>query len=240
MQLKRKSDNAFLNPAMIAVGVFMIFSPYTLSWLIDIWTWLVAFLGILFTIFFILKFISSWVSDKEYKIITDPENILASWEIRREDWLKVSKIDYEENAKYGKIIFGVMSAIVLGVGVIGLVNSSDMLGKVIGFIVAAPLILLFWFLWIKRRIPKFRESMVYISKSGAVINGEPSLWEDSSPSFYKLNYKEGKINYLEISYSFPMSRNRAGGDELKIPVPSGYEEPARKALAEIKAMYDID
>ena len=235
MPLTRRSANAVFNPAMIALGLILSFSPYTLSWL-TAWYWTLIFPGAVITIIFIFRFITTLLSDRDYKKITSPENIITSWEITGEQWRALSIAEFNKTLKSRIVTFIILSAVFVPIAVAGFL-SKDPFERYLGLIIGIAPVLVLWAALLKQRAPRLRESRVIISKTGAALNGHPTSWESKNTAFHHLSLEKKIPACMEISFTYPMGGFKVYRDDVKIPVPEGKEDAALEALSKLRNLY---
>lgn len=203
-----------------AISLFIACAPWTLEWLIDLWSYTLILPGIIASVLFLVGLYSAWTDIKTLDEITQPINVMGEWEITIEEWRAVNGLEHRRLKKVRWIMFIVAAALFTGIAAASLFSSRRQ-DTWVGLSTSAVLTALAWFMLMRKRTPRLREPRVVLSKNGVALNGLPYSWKDKNTTFDTLSMNYDTTPHLEIEYG-----NRESNESLCIPVPPGRQEEA--------------
>lgn len=165
------------------------------------------------------------------------ENLLAHWSYTADEWRQYTETDYKADSKGKWSLFYVVAVISLAVGLIFLIFAGE--GGVFVFFVMLGLIALIAFVaWFSARhaYNQNRKSVgeAFISREGVFLNRQFHTWKGLAANLDSVAIIEEKGQSLvAFTYSMP---SRVGMEErtVRVPVPVGKEEEARKIAEMLK------
>jgi hypothetical protein len=171
---------------------------------------------------------------READRILKQDNLLAHWKYTTAEWQDYLEKDYhmESHDKWSlyKLVMAITAVVVFGFWLFHRDSGGLMIGIFLGLgLILAVTILLTtnYDHWQNRR----HHGEVYITRNGAYVGRRLHLWKGWGASLDDVAYDEAE-RLLMMSYSMP-SRTGRDSATVRIQVPAGQEENARKIAAEL-------
>ena len=168
------------------------------------------------------------------KIISG-KDLIAHWTYSPDEWKKYTEEEYvrETSAKMGLFYVLVFFSVLIGGGLLLVAEDKDAAGIVlIGLFGLIIFIRLLIHVTTKRTHDDNRKFLgeAYISRKGAYLNKSFHSWNFLSQ--LESARIDEKLKIIEIEYS-AFSRQGKDYAYVRIPIPSGKEDEAKKVLAEL-------
>jgi hypothetical protein len=163
--------------------------------------------------------------------ILSGEGRIAIWKYSPEEWMRFTAIDFEAEKKAKKLLFLLVSAISVIVGVILMIVVKDIL---ILFITLGiiPLVSIPAFLAPRMRYRKLlqSESKALIAEKGVIVGKMFHLWTKMGACLDSvLIDMESDPKIIEFSYSIP-TRNGRQEEVARVPIPKAKMEEAMRIV----------
>jgi hypothetical protein len=167
-------------------------------------------------------------------------NILVHWTYPPDEWRRFVEKEHSEDAAARKSLFLLIAGITVIVGLILWFLSPDthlvtiwiVLGIILVIGITAVLST-----WAVYRWNKNHPGEIYIARDGAYFSGRLHVWKGLGTRLEKIDLEDSaRSQRIVVNYSSPnyLTRNSY---EVRIPVPPGQEEAARKVVSQIRAVY---
>jgi hypothetical protein len=163
------------------------------------------------------------------------KDLLAHWKVDPKTQRLAAEADYEEERKEKWTLFLVVAGITLVIGLVFLLLDREV-GWIVFLVLLGVLAVIALVAWAgpRRRLRLSRRSTgdVYITPDGAYANGAFHTWTLLGARLEGARFEEGSPALLEVAYSAPVRFGRQGY-VMRVPVPQGEEEAARRVVDEL-------
>jgi len=220
-------------------------------------TWIILFLVFVFCIFlpsiigldgfeggFAMSFIAGFMAIMSIVIIfiyrsrarylakiLSGEGRIAVWQYSQDEWLRFIEADFKEEKKSKKVLFLIVAAISVVVGIILMISVQDVLALLIALgiipIVAIPA---FWAPRYRFNKLKNSEPKALIAEKGVVVGKMFHLWVSLGASLDQVVINMDETPHIiEFTYSMPTRTGRQV-EVARIPIPKGYMDEAKRVV----------
>jgi len=230
---------------VLATGIFFIFLPGILGLHGYSGGFALFFLGGFIIVLGLIAIVTYLQSASLLDQITKKETLLAYWKFNSEDWKQYKEQEPQPDFARERHLFLLIEIMVVAVGLIfGLLvwvkvrgNLYILTAIVLGIIAVTGIAA-----WIYGRTDyrntKTNEGEVYISLNGVYINRQVHIWKGLGNQLEDILFENNapRQSCIKINCSSPGREGRYDYT-LRIPVPSGQEDLARKLAADIAAAH---
>ena len=168
------------------------------------------------------------------------ENRLAHWKYDPAEWQSYAEKEYAREKQDKRNLFYLVAVISLVVGV-GFTIAHPDGGWVVLWVLGGLLVLIAFVAFSTTRynywMNKKYRGEAYITPEGVYLNRMLHLWRGWGASLEDVSYNE-KEKFLAFQYSTP-NRNGRSDYTLRVPVPTGKEDEARRVLASFEKKGNI-
>ena len=225
---------------IIVVGILMIFLPgltgmdgFNGGYALSLFGGFIAIVGIISVVVF-------WRLANLQDSVLNQKSILAHWNYSPEEWRQYIAKEHTEDKSDKRSLFLLVAGISMVIGIVlffiypddRLVTFYTILGIIIVIGITAVLSTAAVFNWNKKHLGE-----IYIARDGAYFSGRLHIWKGFGFQLDGINYDDTKTSpRIVVKYSSP---NMLTGNHyvVRVPVPQGQEEAARKVVSEIQSIH---
>jgi hypothetical protein len=233
--------SALIWGGMMVIGLFIIFLPgiielegfdggYALSIL-------GGFMGVVGLIAMLIYLQMAGILDR----VTRPENVLAHWKYTPEEWSQYTQQEPQEESLGRRNLFLIIAIISIIVGAVFWLIVRDnalIIVLIILGIIAIAGITAWASGFASHRNNSQNPGEFYIALDGVYLNRQLHIWKGIGNQLGSIAFEVDSQGHpgILIEYSSPGRESRYFYN-LRVPVPSGQEELARKLVADIAAAH---
>jgi len=241
MKKNPQRRTALIWVAITLIGVFAIFAPSMFGMEGMDGGFAISFFAIVLTITGIVVAIMYFRRAQALDNIVTGENLLAHWTYTAEEWQKYIEEEFAEEKAAKTRLFAMVAIIsaIVGIGFYLFKRDHPVLILLIfGGLIVFSGIVAFLSVVLGRFRNRPDQRGAYISRDGVYLGRQFHTWQGMGARLENACYKEEHTSLprLEFDYSTP-GRDMRYDYSVRVPVPSGKEEEARKILAEITAAH---
>ncbi|MFA4836163.1 MAG: hypothetical protein WC749_08865 [Dehalococcoidia bacterium] len=227
--------------AITLISIIAIFAPYSFGMDGPDGGFAISFAAIVFAIIGVVVTIMYFRRAGALDNMVKGENLLAHWIYTPDEWQKYIEEEFAEDRAAKTRLFTMVAVIsvVIGVGFY-LFHRDDLMFTLVIF--GGLIVLIGFVAFLSIMLHRFQNrpgaSEVYISRDGVYLSRQFHTWQGMGACLEDVRYKEENTfrPRLEFEYSTP-GKDMRYYETVRVPVPFGKEEEARKILEEIKATH---
>jgi hypothetical protein len=223
---------------LIFVGIFGIFAPSAFGMDGFNGGFAISLVSLVFAITAVIVTIMFAQRAKKAQGILNGDNLLAHWRYSREEWEAYTEEQHTADKKDKKTLFLIM-VVFFAIGIVfSLILGGDA-GPAVALVLFGVLVLLgivaYFSTWFEYAHNKKFHGEAFVSHEGVILNRELYLWKGWGAKLEGVSMESEKIPLLKFDYSAPSGSTRAFYT-LRVPVPAGEEEAARKIAIDVGSL----